>query len=139
MAAAPCLYAQSDSAAVVKTVTRFFDGMRTRDTAVMRSTVVPDAVLRSVSGPTNLSDPTPVDQFISRVGSSTGPAGNEQIKDPKVSIDGPLASLWAYYTLSRGNQLHHCGVDLFLLRRGADGWRIFYVSDTRRMEGCTPI
>jgi hypothetical protein len=137
--AAPALRAQSDSATVVGVVTHFFDGMRTRDTGLMRSTVVPDAVLRSVSGPTKLGDPTPVAQFITRVGSGTGPGANEQIKDPKVSIDGPMASLWAYYTLTRDGKLNHCGVDLFLLRHGADGWRIYYVSDTRRTEGCTPI
>jgi hypothetical protein len=74
-------------------------------------------------------------------GQGTAPGGNELIKDPKVDIDGPMATLWAYYTFSRGGetQINHCGVDLFVLRKGGDGWKIFHVSDTRRTEGCTPI
>lgn len=134
-------HAQSDEQAVVGVVTHFFDGMRARDTGLMRSTVAPGTVLVSASGPTGLGDPTPVDQFIERVGKGTGPGGNEQIKDPKVMVDGPMASLWAYYTLTRGGetQINHCGVDAFLLRKGPDGWKIFHVADTRRTEGCTPI
>jgi hypothetical protein len=132
--------AQSDEQAVVSTVNKFFDGMRTKDTALMWSTVVRDAVLRGASGPNGLADaPTPVGQFITRVGGNPGPGGDERIKDPKVQIDAPLASLWAYFTYSRDGKLHHCGTDLFLLRKGPDGWRIFYVSDTHKTDGCTPI
>jgi hypothetical protein len=133
--------AQSDDRAVVTVVKHFFDGMRTRDTALLRSTVVPSAALQSVSGPTGLGNVTPIDQFIGRIGTGTGPGGDEQIQDPKVQIDGPMASLWAYYTFTRGGetQINHCGVDLFLLRKASDGWKVFHVSDTRRTEGCAPI
>jgi hypothetical protein len=133
--------AQSDDQAVVTVVKHFFDGMRTRDTALLRSTVVPSAALQSVSGPTGLGNVTPIDQFIGRIGTGTGPGGDEQIKDPRVDIDGPMASLWAYYTFTRGGetQINHCGVDVFLLRKSSDGWKVFHVSDTRRTEGCAPI
>ena len=135
-------HAQSDDrSAVIAVVTHFFDGMRTRDTALMRSTVAPGAVLISASGPTGLGDPSTIDGFIDRIGKGTGPGNNEQIDNPKVEIDGPLASLWAYYTLRRAGEttINHCGVDAFLLRKGPDGWKIFHVADTRRTEGCTPI
>ncbi len=132
---------QADQKEIVAVVTKFFDGMRTRDTALMRSTVVPTAALVSATGPTGLGQPTTADQFIERVGKGTGPGGDEQIKDPNVQIDPPLASLWAYFTFTRGGQttINHCGVDLFLLRKGPDGWKIFQVADTHRTEGCTPI
>jgi hypothetical protein len=137
---ASAAHAQSDEKAVNAVVLKFFDGMRTRDTALMRSTVLPSAVLVSVGDTNDMSRSTPVDQFISRVGSGTGAPGDERIKDPKIQIDGPFASLWAYFTYSRSGQLHHCGVDLFLLRKGpAGGWKVFYVADTHRTEGCTPI
>lgn len=138
--AAP-LRAQSDRQAVIGVVTRFFDGMRTRDTTLMRSTVVPSANLISASGPTGLGEPMTIDQFIARVAKGTGPGGDERIESPKVQVDTPLASLWAYYTFTRGGEttVNHCGVDVFLLRKSADGWKIFEVSDTRRTEGCTAI
>lgn len=133
--------AQSDEQAVITVVTRFFDGMRARDTALLRSTVVPSTVLVTASGPSGLGQPTSIDQFIARIGKGTGPGGNEQIKDPKVQINGPMASLWAYFTFTRGGetQINHCGVDAFLLRKGPDGWKIFNIADTHRTEGCTPI
>jgi hypothetical protein len=132
---------QADKTEVVAVVTKFFDGMRTRDTALMRSTVAPTAGLVSATGPTGLGQPMTADQFIERVGKGTGPGGDERIKDPIVQIDSPLASLWAYFTFTRGGQttINHCGVDLFLLRKGPDGWKIFQVADTHRTEGCTPI
>ena len=139
--AAPA-HAQGDErAAVIAVVTHFFDGMRTRDTALMRSTVAPGAVLISASGPTGLSAPSTVDSFIERIGKGSGPGNTERINDPSVQIDGPLASLWAYYTLTLAGQsaINHCGVDAFLLRKSTDGWKIFHVADTRRTEGCTPI
>jgi hypothetical protein len=134
--------AQSDEKAVLAVVTQFLDGMRTRDTTAMRSTVLPATVLeRTGSGPTGMGEPIPIGQFIDRVGKGTGPGGNEQIKDPKVQIDGPLASVWTYYTYTPGGQtqVNHCGTDSFLLRKGPDGWKIFHLADTSRSEGCAPI
>ena len=74
-AASPA-YAQGDERAVISTVTKFFDGMRTRDTTLMRSTVVAGATLVSVGGPTGLGAPSTVDSFIERTGKVAGP-GND--------------------------------------------------------------
>jgi hypothetical protein len=140
LVAAP-VRAQSDQQAVMAVVQHLFDGMRTRDTALMRSTVVPTTVLVRAGGPTGLGDPVPLSAFIDRVGQGTGPGGSERIKDPKVEIEGPLASVWAYFTYTKGGEtkVDHCGVDAFLLRKGPDGWKIFHISDTSRTEACTPI
>jgi hypothetical protein len=133
--------AQSDRQTVVAVVTRFFDGMRSRDSAMMSSTVLPSTLLERTNGTSGLGDPISMTQFIDRVSHGTGPGGNEQIKDPKVEIDGPLASIWTYYTYTPGGQtkIDHCGVDSFLLRKGPDGWKIFHIADSSRNEGCTPI
>jgi hypothetical protein len=133
--------AQSDQQAVMAVVQHLFDGMRTRDTALMRSTVVPTTVLVRAGGPTGLGDPVALTAFIDRVGQGTGPGGTERIKDPKIEIEGPLASVWAYFTYTKGGEtkVDHCGVDAFLLRKGPDGWKIFHISDTSRTENCTPI
>jgi Putative lumazine-binding len=133
--------AQSDQQAVKAVLTRMFDGMRTRDTAMMQSTIVPTTVLERTSATGELGEPIQMTKFIERVGSGTGPGGNEQIKDPKIEIDGPLASVWTYYTYTPGGKtaVDHCGVDAFLLRKGADGWKIFHIADSSRNDGCTPI
>jgi hypothetical protein len=101
---------------------------------------LPSTVLQT-AGANGVSTPTPIDQFIDRVGKGTGPGGNEVIKDPKVQSDGEMASLWAYFTYTRGGEtaINHCGIDEFLLRKGLDGWKVFYVADTHRTTGCAPI
>src|SRR5476651_953751 len=84
-------HAQNDERAIVAAVTKFFDGMRTRDTTLMRSTVVAGATLVSVGGPTGLGAPSTIDGFIERTGKGTGPGNDEQIETPKVQIYDQLA------------------------------------------------
>jgi hypothetical protein len=133
--------AQSDEQAIKAVLKHMFDGMRTRDTAMMRSTMVPSTILERTSATGELGEPIPMGKFIDRVGQGTGPGGDEQIKDPKIENDGPLASVWTYYTFTPGGktQIDHCGVDAFLLRKGADGWKIFHIADSSHNEGCKPI
>ena len=140
LAAAPAC-AQSDERAIVAAVTKFLDGIRIRDTTLMRSTVVDGATLVPVGGPTGLGAPSTVDGVIERTGKGTGPGNDERIETPKVQIDDQLASLWANFTLTRGGEttISACGVNLFLLRKGTDGWKIFQIAVTYRTEGCRAI
>jgi len=133
--------AQSDERAIVATVTKFLDGIRTRDTSLMRSAVVSGATLVPVGGPTGLGAPSAIDGIIERTGKGTGPGNDERIEAPKVQIDEPLASLWAYYTLTRPGETNigACGVNMFLLRKGPDGWKIFQIAATSRTDGCKAI
>ena len=133
--------AQSDERAIVAAVTTFLDGIRTRDTSLMRSTVVSGATLVPVGGPTGLGAPSAIDGIIERTGKGTGPGNDERIETPKVQIDEQLGSLWAYYTLTRPGETRFdaCGFNMFLLRKGADGWKIFQIAATSRREGCRAI
>ena len=133
--------AQSDERAIVATVTNFLDGIRTRDTSLMRSTVMSGATVVPVGGPTGLGAPSALDGIIDRTGRGTGPGNDERIDTPTVQIDEPLASLWAYFTLTRPGEtrIERCGVNLFLLRKGPDGWKIFQIAATSRTEGCRAL
>ena len=133
--------ALTDERAVVATVTRFLDGIHTRDTSLIRSTVVAGATLVPVGGPTGLGAPSAIDGIIERAGKGTGPGNDERIDTPKVQIDDQLASLWAYFTLSGPGEtkIDRCGVNLFLLRKAPDGWKIFQIAATSRTEGCRAI
>lgn len=133
--------AQSDERAIVGAVTNFLDGIRTRDTSLMRSTVAPGATLVPVGGPTGLGAPAAIDGIIERTGKGTGPGNDERIDMPNVQVDEQLASLWAYFTLARPGEtrIDRCGVNLFLLRKGPDGWKIFQIAATSRTEGCRAI
>jgi hypothetical protein len=78
---------------------------------------------------------------IERTGKGTGPGNDERIEKPEVQIDDQLASLWAYFTLTRAGEtkIDRCGTNLFLLRKGPDGWKVFQIAATSRTEGCRPI
>ena len=66
-AAAPA-GAQSDERTIVAAVTKFLDGIRARDTSLMRSTIVAGATYLPVGGPTGLGAPSAVDAIIERTG-----------------------------------------------------------------------
>ena len=140
LAAAPAR-AQSDERALLAAVTKFLDAIRTRDTSLIRSTVVSGATFVPVGGPTGLGAPAAIDGMIERLGKGTGPGNDERIEAPKVQIDDQLASLWAYFTLTvpGDTRIDVCGVNVFLLRKGPDGWRIFQIAATSRTEGCMAI
>ena len=139
--ATPPLRAQSDKQAVIGVVNRLFAGMKARDTAMMWATVEPTAMLVIPSGPPGFEKPMPIGTFISGAGKGTGPGGTERITNPTVQVDGPLASLWAYYTYTAGGEtkIDHCGVDVVLLQKNPGGWKIFSLAGTIRTTGCTPI
>lgn len=141
LSAATPARAQTDERAIVATVTKFLDGIRTRDTALMRSTVVAGATLMPVGGPTGLDAPVPLDAIIERTGKGTGPGNDERTEGPKVQIDDQLGSFWAYYTLTRPGHttIDACGFHVFLLRKATDGWKIFQIAATGRTEGCRAI
>jgi len=133
--------AQSDERVIVATATKFLDGIRARDTTLMRSTVAAGATLVPVGGPTGLEAPVPIDAIIERTGKGTGPGNDERMEAPQVQLDGPLASLWAYYTFSRPGEtaITACGFHVFLFRKGPDGWKIFQIAATSRTEGCKAV
>jgi hypothetical protein len=123
---------------VLATVTRLFDGMRARDTAMIRSTFAAGAELKGVGmreGKPGVA-PTSADEFIRIVGSATGPQWDERIHHTEVRIDGGLASVWTGYDFYLGDKFSHCGVDAFHLARFPEGWKIIALADTRRREGC---
>lgn len=130
---------EADSIAVVGVVTRVFDGMRTRDTALIRSAFATDARLVNISvrdGVPTLSTIT-VDDFLRSIAGAPPEAVlDERIYDPEVRIDGRLATVWTWYDLLIGPRWSHCGVDAFQMARLADGWKITQLADTRHREGC---
>ena len=131
--------AQGDRDAVIEVVTRLFDGMRTRDTALMRSLFAAEARMVGVDSrggapKVQVLDPS---AWIGSVGRGSGPGADERIFDPVVMVDDNIAQVWAYYELWIGATLNHCGYDAFFLVKLADGWKVSQVADTRRTD-CKP-
>jgi hypothetical protein len=134
------LHAQSDSAAVMGTIHRLFDGMRAGDSAMVRSTF--DARIRLISsgarqGKVVTTVESNGDGFVKAVGTPHPDVWDERIRNPRVQIDGALASVWVEYAFFAGTKFSHCGIDHFLLAKDdAGAWKILELSDTRRPTGC---
>lgn len=133
----------ADSAAVMDVVGRLFNGMRTRDTALMRAQFHPEAPMRSVSWRPSATGPVAVVQADGIADWLGGVASapdtlllDERLGAPSVQVDGNLASVWVYYEFWLGDRFSHCGADLFTLGRTAEGWKVIFVADSRRRTEC---
>lgn len=129
----------SDREAILATVQKVFDAMRTRDTALLAQAFDTTARLAGVSNrgtPTvNLTSPAQFGAAILRA--PAGDVWNERIYEPEVKVDGPVAQVWAYYTFHRNATFSHCGIDAFMLLKVGGAWKITQLADSRRTEGCT--
>ena len=117
-----------------------FKGMNTGDSALVHSafTIAPTIVTVTTNkdGVPELR-PGQLQKFLNAVGTPHDVKWSEPIWDVKIQMDGNLAQVWAKYAFYLGEKFSHCGVDAFQLFKSTDGkWRIFYLADTRRTEGC---
>lgn len=139
LAAAPA-FAQataSDAAEVVAAAQQLFDAMEARDSTALREALHPDAQILSV-GPAGSVQGGPAQRWAQYVARSEVP-GRERIWNPRVEIDGDLATLWGRYDFHFGDQFSHCGADAFQFVREAGGrWRVLVVTFTVETEGCDP-
>jgi hypothetical protein len=130
----------ADRAAILATVQRVFDAMRTRDTALLSQAFDSTGRLVGVNGRggtpvVGLTSPSSFGASIARA--PAGDVWNERIFDPEVKIDGNVAQVWAYYTFHRNGTFTHCGIDAFMLVKVGTVWKITQLADSRRTQGCT--
>lgn len=120
-------------------VRQLFGGMEANDSSLVRQAFTNDAVLYTATpdstGSTRLQE-TNLKNFLTVIGSPKKVRFREVISNLKISYEEPLASVWCDYSFYLGGDLHHCGVNHFLLFLTPDGWKIRQVTDTRRTENC---
>ena len=122
---------------VLLPVNQLFEGMLNADSSLVKQTFAKDAELFTVSKKENepYFQQGSVDAFVKFIGNGKASDYKESISNEKVKIDGDLAMVWCDYTFYLKNELHHCGVNLFLLLKTSNGWKIRQITDTRR-QGC---
>jgi hypothetical protein len=77
-----------------------------------------------------------VDEFADAISKLKPGSADERIVFETIKIDGPLASVWTPYNFYLDNKFSHCGVNSFQMVRLNDVWKIQYLIDTRRKQGC---
>lgn len=125
--------------AIKKTINQLFSAMRDRDTTKLRDAFAATAVLQTIGktkeGAIQVRTES-IDGFIKSVGTPSKELLDERIEFGTILIDGPLATAWTPYQFYLGNQFSHCGVNSFQLVKLNGNWKIQYIIDTRRKEGC---
>lgn len=119
---------------VLATVERVFEGMRTADSAMVRSGFVDGArfALLDTAGTVRFQS---IDGWVRAIANSNR-QWQEPIYDVQVRVDGSIAQVWAPYTFYLDGAVRHCGVDAIELLKTAQGWRITQLSDTQRRDNC---
>jgi Putative lumazine-binding len=131
--------AQTPEDSVKAVINKMFTGMKTADETLLKSCFADSMVLQTISRNKegNLivknEDPAGFINFISK--ESPGNA-DERITFDVVKVDGPLAIVWTPYNFYYKGTFSHCGVNSFQLVRFNGEWKIQYLIDTRRKQGC---
>ena len=132
-------YAQKDEDKVKAPITQFFEGMRRSDSNMIKASLAPNAILQTIAK--NKEGKTVVHtenmaRFITAVTQPHDKVYDERITFNTIKIDAVLATVWTPYQFYVGDTFSHCGVNSFQLVRIEGAWKIQYIIDTRRKEGC---
>ncbi|MBS1920557.1 MAG: nuclear transport factor 2 family protein [Bacteroidetes bacterium] len=124
----------------IKTVIKkMFEAMKNSDAATLKScfgdSVVFQTITRDKTGKLVVENENTND-FAESISNLPKGAADEQIRFETIKIDGPLAIVWAPYNFYYNGKFSHCGMDSFQLVRFENGWKIQYIIDTRRKQGC---
>ena len=131
--------AQSAEDSVKAVVNKLFAAMKNIDAAKLKETFADGAVLQTISRKQDGSffvQDEKVNDFAESISKAKKDSLDEQIIFETIKIDGPLASVWAPYKFYYAGKFSHCGVDSFQLVRINGRWKIQFLIDTRRKQGC---
>jgi len=124
---------------IKNTINQLFSAMRTRDTALLSDAFAPTAILQTIATKKDGSVQVRTDEvsgFIKAIGTPGKDLLDERIQFGTILIDGALASVWTPYQFYVGSRFSHCGVNSFQLVKLNGMWKIQYIIDTRRKDGC---
>jgi hypothetical protein len=135
------LNAHKSESEIVKTrVVEFFEAFHKQDTTVLKTMTVDEITLQSISrdkeGKTVLSIQD-YKQFLKSISSiPKDKTFKEKLLDFTIQVDGDMANVWTPYEFWFDGKMSHCGVNSFQFMKVDNQWRIIYLVDTRRREGC---
>ncbi|WP_421942086.1 nuclear transport factor 2 family protein [Pedobacter sp.] len=139
IAITPKLVAQTNEEDAIKqTINNLFTGMKQGDSTIARLAFADNCIMQTISTKTGTATikTASIKEFINFIGTADKEKFDERIVFTKILIDGPLAVVWTDYKFYVDNKFSHCGVNSFQLVKGDAGWKIVYLIDTRRKEGC---
>lgn len=133
------LSAQTAEDSVKAVINQLFSAMRNGDGVSLKETFADSAVLQTIRRTKEggfIVEDEKVQDFVDFVSKSKKDSADERISYETIKIDGPLASVWTPYKFYFAGQFSHCGVNSFQVVRINGRWKIQYLVDTRRRQGC---
>ena len=131
--------AQSAEDSVKAAVNQLFEGMKNADASLVSASFSDSAILQTIGrgkeGQVIIRNEQ-VKSFADFVSKQKKGAADERISFETIRIDGPLAVVWTPYKFYYEGKFSHCGVNSFRLVRIDNQWKIQYLIDTRRRQGC---
>jgi hypothetical protein len=123
-------------------INNLFEGMRLSDTALLKAAFAPSAILQTITkskeGKVDVRTEV-IKDFITFIAKPHPEIFDERIHFEVIRIDADLAVVWTPYNFFVGKKFSHCGVNSFQLIKLNGNWKIQYLIDTRRKDGCDKI
>jgi hypothetical protein len=130
--------AQSDEESVKAVINTMFAAMKAGDGNTLMQCFADSAILQGVAvknGNVTIENES-VKDFAKKISQLPKDAADERITFDLIKIDDNLAIAWTPYQFYYKGQFSHCGVDSYQLVKINGSWKIQYLIDTRRKEGC---
>jgi hypothetical protein len=131
--------AQSSEDSVKAVVNQLFSAMKGANAAMLKEAFADSAVLQTIrrkQDGTFFVQNEKVSDFVEQIGKAKKDSLDERITFETIKIDGPLAIVWTPYKFYYAGNFSHCGVNSFQLVRINGRWKIQFLIDTRRRQGC---
>jgi len=133
------IHAQTNEDSVKAVINKMFVGMKNADALLLKSSFADSTLLQTITrnkeGKITVINESLL-EFSDFVSKQSPGAADERISFETIKIDGPLAIAWTLYNFYFNGQFSHCGVNSFQLVRFNGEWKIQYIIDTRRKQGC---
>ena len=132
---------QTAADSVKAVINQLFAAMLNADAAKLKETFADSAILQTIRKNKEgsfITETEKVSDFADFISTVKKDSADERITFESIKIDGPLAAVWAPYNFYYNGIFSHCGVDSFQLLRINGRWKIIYLIDTRRKQGCKP-
>jgi uncharacterized membrane-anchored protein len=131
--------AQSAEDSVKAVVNQLFAAMKGANATMVKEAFADSAVLQTIrrkQDGTFFVQDEKVSDFVEQIGKAKKDSLDERITFETVKVDGPLAIAWTPYKFYYAGNFSHCGVNSFQLVRINGRWKIQFLIDTRRRQGC---
>ncbi len=131
--------AQTAEDSIKITISKLFNGMKNSDAALLKAAFADSAILQTITNGKDgkiIIESDKLEDFAGIVSKMPRGDADERITYDVIKIDGPLAIVWAPYKFYYKGNFSHCGVDSFQLVKINGEWKIQYLVDTRKKNGC---